>query len=336
MSSYDLLRELIDIPSPTGFTQRAADYIFNLLSSWGYKPEFTRKGAVRCSLGSSPTLAIAAHMDTLGAMVSGIQQSGLLSFSPLGGVNLNVVEGEYVRVETLGGKIYTGTILINNPSVHANGDLGKTQRIPKNMHIRLDEKTSSREETLKLAIQNGDIVFFEPRYQELENGYIKSKFLDNKAGCFVLFEIARRLGEAKKEVPVEIFFSSHEEVGHGGSPGFSPSVEELLVIDMGVLGDGLEGSEECCSICAKDSSGPYHYEFRKILTELAREKKIPFKVDVYPYYSSDGSAALRAGHDLRVALIGPGVAASHGTERTHKKALEATIDLCQTYIEKIS
>ena len=181
----------------------------------------------------------------------------------------------------------------------------------------------------------GDIVSFDPRYQELPSGYVKGRFMDNKAGCFVLFEIARRLPPSNAGIPVELFFSNYEEVGHGGTCGYSDTIEELLVIDMGVLGDPCEGSEVRCSICAKDTSGPYDYAMRKKLVGLAEEKSIPHSVDVYPYYGSDGSAALRAGNDFRVGLVGPGVAASHGVERTHVKGIEATIELCLAYIESI-
>lgn len=336
MSKYNTLKELIAIDSPTGYTDNACKYVFDLLTSYGYSPEYTNKGAVKCALGKNPTLAIAAHIDTLGAIVSGIKPNGTLSFSLLGGLSLTGAEGEYVKIVTHSGKIYTGTILINNPSVHANNEKEKTERSIKSMHIRVDAEVYSKDDVEKLGIGVGDIICVDVKYQELESGYIKSRFLDNKAGCYVLFELARRLKEQGKEVPVEIFFSNYEEVGHGGTVGYSPSVKELLVIDMGVLGDDCQGNEVSCSICAKDSSGPYDYEFRKKLVDLAIKHKIPYKVDVYPFYGSDGSAALRAGNDFKVALIGMGVAASHGTERTHKKGIEATIDLCMAYMNSFN
>lgn len=332
MNNYNTLKELIAIDSPTGYTDNACKYVFDLLTSYGYSPEYTNKGAVKCALGKNPTLAIAAHIDTLGAIVSGIKPNGTLSFSLLGGLSLTGAEGEYVKIVTHSGKIYTGTILINNPSVHANNEKEKTERSIKSMHIRVDAEVYSKDDVEKLGIGVGDIICVDVKYQELESGFIKSRFLDNKAGCYVLFELARRLKEQGKEVPVEIFFSNYEEVGHGGTVGYSPSVKELLVIDMGVLGDDCQGNEVSCSICAKDSSGPYDYEFRKKLVDLANKNNIPYKVDVYPFYGSDGSAALRAGNDFKVALIGMGVAASHGTERTHKKGIEATIDLCMAYM----
>lgn len=335
MKNYNTLKELIAIDSPTGYTDNASKYIFDILKSYGYSPEYTNKGAVKCALGNNPTVAIAAHVDTLGAIVSGIKSNGTLSFSLLGGLSLTGAEGEYVKIITHEGKTYTGTILLNNPSVHANNEKEKTERSIKSMHIRIDEEVYTKEDVEKLGIEVGDIICVDVKYQELENGFIKSRFLDNKAGCFVLFEIARRLKEQGKEVPVELFFSNYEEVGHGGTVGYSENIKELLVLDMGVLGDDCQGNEVSCSICAKDSSGPYDYEFRKRLVNLAKNNNIPYKVDVYPFYGSDGSAALRAGNDFRVGLIGMGVAASHGTERTHKKGIEATIDLCLAYINNL-
>lgn len=334
MNNYKTLQELIAIDSPSGYTDNASKYIFDLLKSYGYQPEYTNKGAVKCALGNNPTLALAAHVDTLGAIVSGIKSNGTLSFSLLGGLSLTGAEGEYVKIITHEGKTYTGTILLNNPSVHANNEKEKTERSIKSMHIRIDEEVYTKEDVEKIGIEVGDIICVDVKYQELENGFIKSRFLDNKAGCFVLFEIARRLKEQGKEVPVELFFSTYEEVGHGGTVGYSNTIKELLVLDMGVLGDDCQGNEVSCSICAKDSSGPYDYTFRKKLVDLAKKNNIPYKIDVYPHYGSDGSAALRAGNDFRVALIGMGVAASHGTERTHKKGIEATIDLCLAYINQ--
>ncbi|MEM7396218.1 MAG: M42 family metallopeptidase, partial [Verrucomicrobiota bacterium] len=318
---------------PTGYTEEAGHFIFKTLEGLGYAPRFTNKGAVTCALGDEPTLGMAAHFDTLGAMVSGTKADGRLAFTKLGGLSLTGAEGEYVRIRTMDERVYTGTMLLNNPSTHANAEKEKTERSVSTMHIRLDEEVGSKEDVLKLGIQLGDLICLDVKYRDLENGFIKSRFLDNKAGCYVLFEVARRLKEAGKTAPVELFFSNYEEVGHGGAGGYAPGIEELLVIDMGVLGDGCEGDEVSCSVCAKDSSGPYDYNFRKKLVTLAKENEIPFKLDVYPFYGSDGSAALRAGNDFRVGLIGPGVAASHGTERTHKKAIEATIDLCMAYLD---
>lgn len=330
--NYQTLEELVAIDSPSGFTSKASQYIFNLLEEMGWSPSLTNKGAVRCTLGTQePVLAIAAHVDTLGAVVADISSNGTLRISNVGGLSLNGFEGAYCRIYTLEDKVYTGTLLLDNPAAHVNKELNSLQRSLYNMHLRLDEEVNSKEDITKLGIQVGDFVCFETNYQELPSGYIKSRFMDNKAGCFVLFELARQLKAEGKDLPVQIFFSNYEEVGHGGTCGYADSIQELLVVDMGVVGNGTSGEETACSICAKDSSGPYDYEIRRKLVALASEKAIDFRLDVYPYYGSDGSAALRAGNDYRVGLIGPGVSASHGVERTHKKGIEATIDLCLAY-----
>ena len=328
---YTPLRGLLEIDSPSGYTYEACDYIVNYLEKLGFKPTLTNKGAVRCQFGDNPTLAIAAHVDTLGAIVSGINSNGTLKFSLLGGLSLTGAEGEYVRIRTLDDCIYTGTILLNDPSSHTNKSRETTNRNLSNMHIRLDEEVHNSSDIDDLGICIGDIICLDVNYEEKESGFIKSRFLDNKAGCFVLMELAKKY--IGKNVPVEIFFSNYEEVGHGGTCGYSDTVTDLLVIDMGVLGDACEGNETSCSICAKDSTGPYDYRMRQSLVRLARAKNIPYKQDVYPFYGSDGSAALSAGNDMRVGLIGPGVAASHSTERTHKKGIQATIDLCSAFIE---
>ena len=328
---YDVLRQLVAIDSPTGYTQRACRYIFEFLENCGYAPEYTNKGAVRCALGQNPTLALTAHTDTLGAIVASITDEGRLKISQLGSWPLNSFEGAYVQVITLDEQAYHGTFLLNNPSAHVNQLVGTTERKLDNMHIRLDEEVYKKAEVAELGIRVGDIVCFAPNYQELPSGYIKSRFMDDKAGCYVLLEIARECRESGRDLPVELFFSNYEEVGHGGS-GISPNIQELLVVDMGVIGDQCQGRETACSICAKDSSGPYDYEFRKTLVRLAEVGKIPYQLDIFPFYGSDGSMALKAGRDVRVALIGPGVAASHGVERTHQKGIEATIQLAMAYI----
>lgn len=295
---------------------------------------YTNKGAVKVALDENPTLALAAHVDTLGAIVSNIKSDGLLRFSTIGGLQLNSAEGEYVHIYTLNNKVYKGTILIDNPAAHVNKSVGTTVRTIENLHIKLDEEVFTAKDVNDLGIMPGNFVCLYPNYEEIDSGFIKSRFLDNKAGCFVLLEIAKFYAEKGISLPVELFFSNYEEVGHGAATGFSKSIKELLVIDMGVVGENCNGTEYACSICAKDSSGPYDYEMRKKLTELAELKHIDHKTDIYPFYGSDGSAALRAGNNFRVALIGPGVAASHGNERTHKRAISATIELCKAYIDQ--
>lgn len=330
------LRDLIAIDSPSGYTHHAADHIVAAFSALGYAPRRTAKGAVVVPLGDAPRVALAAHTDTLGAIVAGINANGTLRFSLLGGPLLPSFESAYVRVHTLDGRTCTGTLLLNNPSTHANNKAATAERTTESMHVRLDERVSTAKDVADLGIRVGDIIAVDPRYVELPSGYIKSHFLDNKAGCFVLYEVARRCAELGLRPPVELFFSTYEEVGHGGAAGWSPTIEEMLVIDMGVVGDPCQGTETSCSICAKDSGGPYDYGFRKRLVDLAEQHGIAHALDVYPFYSSDGTAAWRAGVDVRVALIGPGVHASHGMERTHVDGINATVELCMRYVEAAS
>lgn len=334
MNTHHTLRDLVAIDSPTGFTSNAIAFIDKTLRGYGFFPIRTRKGALRCSLGDNPTVAMAAHTDTLGAIVSGINSNGTLAFSLLGGPLLPSFEGGYVRIHTMDNRVYNGTLLLNDPSTHANNKAATQERSTSVMHVRIDEAVSTKDGVLALGIRVGDIIAFDPKYQEFDNGFIKSHFLDNKAGCYVLLEVARMIAEQNGEAPVELFFSTYEEVGHGGAPSLSPTVEDLLVIDMGVVGDACQGNEYACSICAKDSGGPYDYEMRKTLVQIAQEQGIAHAIDVYPFYSSDGTAAWRAGVDVRVGLIGPGVHASHGMERTHTKGISATIELCMAYIAR--
>lgn len=326
------LKELVNIDSPSGYTANATKFITEILGNYGLQAEFTTKGAVTCNLGDNPKIVLAAHTDTLGGIVSKINSDGTLRMSVVGGVLLPSFEGSYLRICTMEDKIYTGTLLLNNPAVHANREASSSKRSESNMHIRIDEEVFSVKDVEKLGISVGDFICFEPNYTETKSGFIKSKFMDNKAGCFVLFEIAKYF--QGKNVPVQLFFSNYEEVGHGAATGYEKTIEEMICIDMAVVGDVLSGSEQVCTICVKDSTGPYDYTMRKKLVELSKKKNIPYTLDVYPYYGSDGSAALSAGNDFRVALIGMGVSASHGIERTHKKGIKATIDMCIAYIEQ--
>ena len=326
-----ILKEILGIPSPTGYTKEVMAYIAGLLNENGVKTYFTNKGALLAGNHPEPELVIAAHVDTLGAMVKGILPDGHLSFTRVGGLHLPAFEGEYCTVITRSDKRYRGTLLLRNPSVHVNREAGKKERKEENMYIRLDELVEKKEDTEKLGIRPGDFIAFDPKF-EYTNGFVKAHFLDDKASVAVMMDLMLDLADELEKLPVAFFFSPYEEVGHGGSAGYPPGMKELLVVDMGVVGEGVAGKETAVSIAAKDSSGPYDYEMTTKLIELAEERNIPHVVDVFPYYGSDGSAALRAGWDVRVALIGQGVHASHGMERTHIKGILATKELIKAYI----
>ena len=327
-----ILHDLLDIYSPTGFTYEVLKYIENLLKKNGIKCHYTNKGALIACNHKKPLIAVAAHIDTLGLMVRAINKDGTLSFTKIGGPMLQAFEGNSLKIFSEN-KTYTGSLILNNPAVHVNKNAEKETRTEENMHIRIDAEVFSEEETEKLGIQPGDFMAFESGFEYTETGFVKSHFLDDKAGTSAIIEAILTMGAEKlSKIPVMFFFSNYEEVGHGACAGIPESVEELLVVDMGVVGQNVTGRETCVSICAKDSSGPYDYLLRKRLVDLAKKNKLPYKIDIFPHYGSDGSAALKSGHDLRVGLIGPGVAASHGNERTHLKGIAAAKDLLIAYL----
>ena len=331
-----ILNELSDIYSPSGYTHEAIKYIANLAKKAGIKSTVTNKGVLIVGNHKKPTLAITGHVDTLGLMVKEIRSDGDLNFTMIGGLILPAFEGQYVKIFSDNKKTFTGSLTLNNPASHVNKVAHTEERKDTNMHIRLDAEVKSAKDTEKLGINVGDFVAFESGFTFTDTGFVKSRFLDDKAGCAAMIEAFLTLGAEKlKKLPVCFFFSNNEEVGHGSSAGIPASVEELLVVDMGVVGSGVTGNEYSVSICAKDSFGPYDLHMRQKLTDIARKKKIPHRLDIFPFYASDGMAALNSGLDVRVALIGMGVSASHGNERTHIKGLNATKDLLLAYIDTL-
>ena len=330
--------ELLAIDSPSGYTRQAAEHVMGAYEAMGLRPEMTRKGGVMVCLNpeapAEDGLLLEAHLDTLGAMVSEISGSGRLHLTSLGGMQPNNGEAENVRIVTRSGKIYTGTFQLKNASTHVNGEYASTKREYKTMEVVIDEEVSSREDVEKLGIMTGDVVCFDPRTVVTPSGYIKSRFLDDKLSAAILLELAAQVaaGEIKPKRRVWEHITVFEEVGHGGSASVPEGVAEALSVDMGCVGDGLSCDERQVSICAKDSGGPYHYEVVSALIEAARRGGADFAVDVYPYYGSDVEATLRAGYDLRHGLIGPGVNASHGYERSHRKGVCNTLLLLDAYL----
>ena len=330
--------ELLAIDSPSGYTRQAAEHVMGAYEAMGLRPEMTRKGGVMVCLNpeapAEDGLLLEAHLDTLGAMVSEISGSGRLHLTSLGGMQPNNGEAENVRIVTRSGKIYTGKNQKKNASTHVNGEYASTKREYKTMEVVIDEEVSSREDVEKLGIMTGDVVCFDPRTVVTPSGYIKSRFLDDKLSAAILLELAAQVasGEIKPKRRVWEHITVFEEVGHGGSASVPEGVTEALSVDMGCVGDGLSCDERQVSICAKDSGGPYHYEVVSALIEAARRGGADFAVDVYPYYGSDVEATLRAGYDLRHGLIGPGVYASHGYERSHRKGVCNTLLLLDAYL----
>ncbi|MCK4257511.1 MAG: M42 family metallopeptidase [Halanaerobiales bacterium] len=333
-----ILEDLLRTPSPSGFCHQIMEKVELEAKNLGYDFEMIKKG---CGVITVPgknddyTVGLSAHVDTLGGMVRSIKGSGHLRFTSIGGYMMSTVEGEYCKIHTRDGRIYEGTVLTTKPSVHVFTDAQEQKREEANMEIRIDEIVKSKEDVENLGIQVGDFISFDPRTVIKENGFIKSRHLDDKAGVAILFGLLEMI--KRQEVTplhtIKILISTYEEVGHGAA--YIPDdINEFLAVDMGAMGDDLSCTEQDVSICAKDSSGPYDYHMVSRLIELAKENKLNYAIDIYPRYGSDVSAALHGGNNIRGALIGPGVHASHGQERTHLDGLLNSITLLAAYIQE--
>lgn len=331
-----LLKEIIDIPSPTGYTKNVMLHIEKVVSEYGYKISSNKKGNRIIEIegeDNSYCIGIPVHVDTLGAMVRSVNDDGTLKITSIGGNMYSTLDGEYCKIHTRSGKLYTGTILSTSPAAHVYPDSKTKERTEENMMVRIDEVVKNKEDVTKLEIGAGDFISVEPKFTATPSGYIKSRYLDDKAGtacALSVMEMFKRTG-IKPKHKTKIIVSSYEEVGHGSS-NIPADIDELVGIDMGCIGLDLSCTEQDVSICAKDSSGPYDYDMTNKLIELSKKHKLNYAVDIYPMYGSDVSASLEGGNDIRGALIGPGVHASHGMERTHIDGIVNTIKLIYAYL----
>lgn len=335
--TVSFLKELLSINSPTGYATNAIRFLKSAVENIGYETEVTPKGNLIVSVEGEDTNAtrgLSAHVDTLGLMVRSINSDGTLSLTKLGGPLTPTLDGEYCDIITRDDKVYTGTILSKSPSIHVFKDASKKERDIDNLVVKIDERVENKEDVQKLGIQNGDFVAYDPKVTVTESGFVKSRFLDDKASVALLVSILKMLKEngVKPKTNLKFIFSTYEEVGHGAA-WIPEDITELLAVDMGCIGLDLECTEYEVSICAKDSSGPYDYELTTKLINFAKEAELNYAVDIYPMYGSDASAALAGGANIRAVLIGPGVASSHGMERTHVDALKNTFELIKKYIE---
>ena len=327
------LKALTSIASPTGFTKNATDYLVKQLEAMGYAPQLSNKGNVSVEIGGEGApLVLAAHVDTLGAMVRSIKDNGRLRPTTIGGHQWSTADGENCMVFTRDGRMYTGVVLNTEPSAHVADE--KVEIKEENMEILLDENVNDKQGVAALGIQTGDIIAMDPRTVITESGYIKSRFLDDKLSTAILLGFAKYVKDEDLKLSRKVYqhITVFEEVGHGACASAPEDVEELLSVDMGCVGEGLECTDRQVSICVKDGHGPYHYDVVKALIQAAKDNHIDYAADVYPYYGSDADAALSAGIDARHGLIGPGVYASHGYERSHKDAVAATLELLKAYL----
>lgn len=330
-------KKILAIDSPSGYTRQVAEYVMGEYRALGYEPQLTVKGGILVSLGGKnkeDAVMLEAHIDTLGGMVREIRGDGRLKISPIGGMNANNAEAENCRIATRFSGVYEGTCQLENASVHVNGDYSDKKRTFDEVEIVIDEPVSSKEDVEKLGIMVGDFVCFDPRTVVTESGYIKSRFLDDKLSVGILLGYAKYLKEEKVTLERAVYqhITVYEEVGHGGAASIPQGVTEVISVDMGCIGTGLTCKETQVSICAKDSRGPYNYDVVTGLIEAAKKENLDFAVDVYPYYGSDADVALTAGYDVRHGLIGAGVYASHGYERSHKDGVWNTFALLCSYL----
>ena len=336
--AWERAAELLAIDSPSGFTEKAALWVKNAFEALGFPAKITVKGGVLTDLGGQDTengLLLEAHTDTLGGMVCRIKDNGRLQLTKIGGMRAENGETENLRVYTREGKIYDGTLQLCNASVHVNGSYGDAKRDFDTTEVVLDEDVKSAEDVRKLGIEVGDFVCFDPRTRRTNSGYLKSRFLDDKLSVGILLGFAKYLADSKITLPRKTFVhvTVYEEVGHGGAASVPTGVTEAISVDMGCVGEGLSCTERQVSICAKDSGGPYSYEVVGKLIAAAKKTGADYAVDVYPHYGSDVEATLSAGHDLRHGLIGPGVYASHGYERSHIDGVYNTLKVLCGYLD---
>ena len=336
--AWEQTAKLLAIDSPSGFTAKAAQWVKNEFSQLGFDATITTKGGVLIDLGGKDAndgLFLEAHADTLGCMVAEIKGNGRLRLTNLGGMNPNNAEAENVRVYTRSGKVIEGTCQLCNASIHVNMEYSNTSRKWDVMEIVLDEDVNSAADTRTLGIEVGDIVCFDPRTRRTESGYLKSRFLDDKLSVGILLGFAKYLKD-NAIVPARKVYAHvtvYEEVGHGGSASVPAGVTEAISVDMGCVGNGLQCTERQVSICAKDSGGPYSYDVVGKLIDAAKKTEADYAVDIYPGYGSDVEATLRAGYDIRHGLIGAGVYASHGYERSHIDGVHNTLKVLCGYLE---
>ena len=338
MNTITYLQELLAVDSPTGYTHEVVRYLGETLEGLGYDYRVTAKGNVIVTVpgvNQKQHRVVTAHVDTLGAIVRAVKPDGRLKLDRIGGFPWNMIEGENCRIHVAAtGEIVTGTILLHQTSTHVYRDAGTLERTQDNMEVRLDAKVTKAEETRSLGIEVGDFVAFDPRTTITDTGFVKSRFLDDKVSAAVLLSLLRLYKEEGIELPVSthFMFSVFEEVGHGASSSIPVETVEYLAVDMGAMGDDQQTDEYTVSICVKDASGPYHYGLRQHIVGLAKEKGIPFKLDIYPYYGSDASAAMSAGAEVKHALLGAGIESSHSYERTHVESIQATEALVDAYL----
>ena len=331
---FDTVCRLLSVPSPSGYNVEIMPLLRVIAKELGAEFEMTKKGCALLTVRGSGegALGACAHCDTLGAMVRSIGTGGRIKFTTVGGPLLPTLDGEYCTIIARDGRKYSGTFLSESPAAHVFRDAATRERNDSSMYVRSDVDFDSKEAAEALGITNGCYICIDPKTVVTESGYLKSRFIDDKSGVACILTALHVMKE-KGLVPektVKVLITMYEEVGHGAS-WVPDDIEAMLGVDMGCIGDDLSCTEHDVSICAKDSSGPYDWALTNRLIDIAKEKEIPYAIDIYPYYGSDVGAMRDAGYDVPGALVGSGVHASHGMERTHIDGIAATVNLILGY-----
>ena len=331
---FEVARKIFNTPSPTGYYTEIADVIRELADEVGAEFTRTNKGCFLLTVKGQKkeALGLCAHADTLGAMVRSFSGNRIM-FTRIGGPVLSTYDGEYCTVITRSGKKYTGTFLSVSPSKHVYTDSDTIAHTEENMYVRLDEDVNCPDDFKKLGINSGDYIALDTKFTVTDSGYMKTRFIDDKASVAAFFTVLKIIKDYSitPAHTVKMLITMYEEFGHGASyiPG---GIINMLGVDMGCTGKDLNCTEKQVSICAKDSHGPYDYDFTNELIALAQKSNLSYAVDIYPYYGSDVDAMWQAGHDVPGALVGTGVHASHGMERTHIDGILNTVSLILAYL----
>lgn len=332
----ECFRELVEVASPVGYSLEMKPVFEGLATKLGFAVSYDNKGTPYITVegqDNGKTVQVTAHLDTIGLLVRGIDSNGWLRVRQLGGVNYGTLDGETVTVFTRDGRRYAGLLMCREHSVHVFREDARAARTEDNMVVMLDEPVSSPEEVRKLGIRNGDIIDIQARCQFTENGYIKSRYIDDKAcvSCILTALKYMREQELKPRFRTLFSFPYSEETGTGGT--YVPAeVSEIIAMDIGLIGPGLEGTDRKVCICAKDATVHYDYELTSHLIRLAEKNGIDYAVDVYNNYGTDGRAALTAGNNLRAVVFGMGTYCTHGMERTHMDSVNATTQMLLSYL----
>lgn len=330
------LKALLAIDSPTGYTDAIVRYVSGELEKLGLRPELTRRGAIRAVRQGSRrngARAIITHLDTLGAQVKLIKESGRLELVPIGHWSARFAEGARVTIYTEQGS-YRGTVLPLKASGHTFNDEVDTLPVGwRHVEIRIDARTETVGETRALGIDIGDFVAFDTTPEFLDNGYINSRHLDDKAGVAIALAAVEALERHNAVTPVDLhwLFTIAEEVGVGAASIVTPEIASMVTIDNGTTAPGQNSSEFGVTVAMADQSGPFDYHLTRRLVELCRENGIACRKDIFRYYRSDSASAIEAGHDVRTALLAFGIDASHGYERIHVDALVSVAELVTAY-----